>query len=68
MNQSPVLYPHPIKEFKEREKQEIKKLEQIAQEARAEEEAPSTLKLSDIKKQMDENKASMQKQLAERPN
>ena len=56
-----------IKEFKEREKQEIKKLEQIAQEARAEEEEPSTLKLSDIKKQMDENKASMQKQLAERP-
>ncbi len=55
-----------IKEFKEREKQEIKKLEAIAAEARAEEEQPKTLKLSDIKKQMDENKKSMQEQLAQR--
>ena len=55
-----------IKEFKEREKQEIRKLEQIAQEARAEEENPKTLKLSDIVKQQEENKKLMEKQLAER--
>ena len=58
-----------IKEFKEREKQEIRKLEQIAKEAREEEkqeEKPKGLLLSDIKKQMEENKASMEKQLAQR--
>ena len=55
-----------IKEFKEREKQEIKKLEAIAAEARAEEEKPKTLKLSEIVKQQEENKKLMQEQLASR--
>ena len=54
-----------IKEFKEREKQELKKLEQIAKEAREEDEAPKPkgLKLSDIVKQQEENKKAMQEQL-----
>ena len=57
-----------IKEFKEREKQEIEKLNQIAKEAREEEQSqkPKGLKLSDIVKQQEENKKLMQEQLAQR--
>ena len=65
-NYNKPLSASKIKEFKEREKQEIKKLEAIAAEARAEEEKPKGLKLSDIVKQQEENKKLMQEQLASR--
>jgi len=63
--ESKPLSAAKIKEFKEREKQELKKLEQIAKEAREEDEAPKPkgLKLSDIVKQQEENKKAMQEQL-----
>ena len=65
-NYNKPLSASKIKEFKEREKQEIRKLEAIAAEARAEEEKPKGLKLSDIVKQQEENKKLMQEQLASR--